>query len=1172
MIALVAAVVAGVWPGSALGAPEHRFEAEWSGCGSTEFARPIGVAVDRAGDAYVVDGDNNSLYIFAPTGACLGQILELSFPRDVAVDSNGVIYVLVYAPPPFLANGRLLRISPSKFPPDGMTSYANPVEVAEGGVGENFKSVAVDETTNHVYVTAETHVEEFGPASDGSPLIDGDIGSGVLLSAAGIAIDEGTHDVLVSVTNNPAAGTNVELAPDGPGIYRFDGATHAYLGSIDGSSRPQGKFASGGESVSSVDVDQERGHILAWDLKFGIADEFEPDGQFVDQIGPGFGAGASSVDGEMNQLAIANGPSSPNHGSVYIASDSAKPPRVYVYGPLEEPRPLVKTQHATEVEAGSANLHGTVNPMGLPVSSCRFEYVPAEQYEVSGFASAASVACGETLKKIGSGTSPVNVHVVLSGLPDEPFVFRVAAENENGVSSGAPMRFGRPTVETLSPSSLGHTEATLTGAVNPNGFQTEYFFEYGPTESYGGETAAETVAADEPPKDAQAALTGLAPGHAYHYRLVARNEVGITAGADRTFTTYPLPPVQTCSNAAVRVGASALLPDCRAYELVTPPFMHGLAPTWRPGEAAVGNFPTRLASVDGKSLVFDTEGAIPGTPGNGLTNGHRAMRGSQGWTASLYGPGEEGAEWAFPGGVSPDHAFSFWQVGSTNGSLALNPAVVEPANYVFGPEGPELVGVGPMGTDPEAIGRRITAGGAHLIFTSTMPIAADSPPAGELAVYDRKSDSPGELLSVLPDGETASAAKFVGSSADGSSVAFGEVLEEEEERLFIRHGGETFEVATGYPTFAGFSSDGTLMYYELGGSLYRYSLATASSQVLASGGEATFVNVSADGSHAYFSSTLTLTGAEENSVGQQAIAGDPNLFVWNATTDSLRFVATLDPQDLIGFGGTSAVSLGSWAATFDPTSNGVGSGPGIDPSRSTPDGRVLVFQSHASLTPFDADGVTEIYRYEEGGPITCISCPFGRTAESEARLERTTFEDVGSSLASSLTILPNVSDDGRLVFFVTGDPLVAEDVNGKLDVYEWNEGRVALISTGRGSANSYLYAVTPSGEDVFFTTTDSLLPRDDVEHGISIYDARVGGGFPEPPAGAGCVEDSCQGPLSSSPRIPVPASEEVPPSAWHQRSRRCGPGKRMVRRDGMARCLKKPHRHRRSHTKRRAGR
>jgi hypothetical protein len=100
---------------------------------------------------------------------------------------------------------------------------------------------------------------------------------------------------------------------------------------------------------------------------------------------------------------------------------------------------------------------------------------------------------------------------------------------------------GAPTLTTGEAGSVGQTEATLKGVVNPQGKATSYSFDYGRTASYGETTAEEPAEAGSVGKPVSTHLGSLSPGTTYHYRLVATNAAGTTEGADRTFTTQSPP-------------------------------------------------------------------------------------------------------------------------------------------------------------------------------------------------------------------------------------------------------------------------------------------------------------------------------------------------------------------------------------------------------------------------------------------------------------------------------------------------------------------------------------------------------------------------------------------------------------------------------------------------------
>ncbi len=80
-------------------------------------------------------------------------------------------------------------------------------------------------------------------------------------------------------------------------------------------------------------------------------------------------------------------------------------------------------------------------------------------------------------------------------------------------------------------------EATLKGVVNPEGLETKYYFEYGPTTSYGTRTAEASAGSGTGNKEASQAIAGLTFEATYHYRVVAVNSTGTTDGEDHMFIT-----------------------------------------------------------------------------------------------------------------------------------------------------------------------------------------------------------------------------------------------------------------------------------------------------------------------------------------------------------------------------------------------------------------------------------------------------------------------------------------------------------------------------------------------------------------------------------------------------------------------------------------------------------
>jgi hypothetical protein len=94
-----------------------------------------------------------------------------------------------------------------------------------------------------------------------------------------------------------------------------------------------------------------------------------------------------------------------------------------------------------------------------------------------------------------------------------------------------------PVATTGSATNVTQTSATLNGSVNAKGHAATYHFEYGTTTAYGSSTAEQNDGSDFADHAESVGISGLAPGTTYHFRIVAKNAYGTTAGADQVFTT-----------------------------------------------------------------------------------------------------------------------------------------------------------------------------------------------------------------------------------------------------------------------------------------------------------------------------------------------------------------------------------------------------------------------------------------------------------------------------------------------------------------------------------------------------------------------------------------------------------------------------------------------------------
>jgi hypothetical protein len=177
-----------------------------------------------------------------------------------------------------------------------------------------------------------------------------------------------------------------------------------------------------------------------------------------------------------------------------------------------------------------AKLTGTVDPGGA-ATTYHFEYGPTTAYGVS---------TPETPAGEGVGDVTVGPQTLNELTPATVYHYRLVAISAAGTSHGTDHTFMTeaplaPFVTTGAASGVGASSATISGTIDPRGFQSAYEFDLGVDTSYGsrifgtgGSEGLETVSL---------ALGSLTPGTTYHYRLCASNLDGTACGSDQTFST-----------------------------------------------------------------------------------------------------------------------------------------------------------------------------------------------------------------------------------------------------------------------------------------------------------------------------------------------------------------------------------------------------------------------------------------------------------------------------------------------------------------------------------------------------------------------------------------------------------------------------------------------------------
>jgi NHL repeat len=1194
-----------------------------SGSGAGQFAVTSGVAVDSAGDVYVVDkSDNRRVQKFDSQGHFLrtwGKDVNSGISGDPDLCTN-------VGAPTDVCQGGVEGTGPGQF---GAWEVGSFIAVDSNGTG----TVVDDE----VWVGDQNRIQRFDTegAYQGEIALPGETvlslavdDTGDLYATYRLGESSPKENVRKLDPDSPAPATPVREFPvKVPTAVAVDSEGSVYV--FDQS------------AVQPTEPTKDRPPVLVFDAEGKKTDEFGKD-EFNASTGLATNLCAGSeAPGNLYVTGLAG---------FYFGGASVR-----AYGTAPLGCLSVRTTEASGIEETTATLNGEVNPRGAAVSECRFEYGPTAAY-------GSTAPCLEAPAEIGTGTGPVPVHADLSGLsPGTVQHFRLLARVSGATEKGEDETFktlGPPAIGGEHTASVTFTEATLRGRVNPEGFPTSYRFQYVDQASFEAEgfanpqqTPSPPIGSDRAEHSAIANLSGLVPGTTYHWRILATNTAlqngGLTVGQERSFATYRLPAPQTdCPNQALRTDAAAFLPDCRAYEMVSPIDKNGgdiVASTER---SAGEHFAYNQASLDGSRITYTVSPAFADQPASFYFNQYLAGRTASGWgTSGINNPVAKPPPGSgFYGLLRYYGAFSadlcggwLWVQGSTP---LLTSESQEGFNNLYrrdlcGEGGYETVTdvLPASGTGSEYVNQTSIQGASedsrHFLFTAEGALTPDAATGTNKQVYDRFEGGV-HLVSVLPPGEADPANAVVGSgiegnldravSNDGSRVYWtsgtGKIyLREHPEQGIV--GGECSEagiacttpVSTSNALFWTAASDGSAALYSEGNlgnaeaSLHEFSV-QGPPRVIAAHVKGV-AGASEDLSRIYFVSTEALTGPQENSEGDTAQAGEPNLYLDEEGT--LSFVATLLEIDV---GATKSI-VPAEAEAEARVYNVVSALPRLRASRVTPDGGRIVFESRAPLSGYDnvdpANGepLIEIFTYEAGGELECLSCnPAG--ASPSGREQPITFAYPRESLATNVYAsgwIPAwenplhasrvVSDNGGRVFFHSYEALLPRDANGAMDVYEWEEpgvgscteespnffaengGCIELISTGESSFESEFWDASADGSDVFFTTESSLVPQD--PGSIDIYDARVGGGFAQHVQPPECEGEACQSP-------PAPPDDPTPASAAFQgagnvneasTTSRCPKGKRKVRRKGKARCVashKKRGKRGRANSKRRAER
>jgi NHL repeat-containing protein len=514
------------------------------------FAALVGVAVDTFGniwaDGRFANGGEQDVYEFSDTGGLLGQFTTYSaLERGLAVDSSDNVYVMMSG------FGEVLKYS------------STGTELA--GWGEGDTAIAVDETTNNVFVDKSGSIEEFGSFGEpyGSPVEA--FGAGSISASLGFAVNDKTGTVYASQSNG-----------DTIAVFK--------LGVYPGVSTGGAETMRGGAKLEG-EVDPEGDEVTSCQFEYGTTTSYGHTAPC--SPAPGSGSSAVAVTAEAAHLEgqttyhyrLVAG----NANGVEGGSDGTftTPATVRMLG--EPP---------TEVEATSATLRGAFLTEGLDTHDW-FEYGPAYGTQTPHV-------------DAGAGEGFVLADARIAGLePNTIYQYRFAAENEFGVAHAEGETFTTLAlpplvVKELPATTITRVTATISGAVNPEKSATTYRILYGETSSYGQHTVEFQAGEGLGEVPFSVGLEALEPAQTYHYAVQATNQAGTVTGPDETFATgAPTPPGVTTGGASrVTLTTATVAGTIETRELSTSYVLElGTSSEYGtsiPGEAGEGSEPVQV--------------------------------------------------------------------------------------------------------------------------------------------------------------------------------------------------------------------------------------------------------------------------------------------------------------------------------------------------------------------------------------------------------------------------------------------------------------------------------------------------------------------------------------------------------------------------------------------------
>jgi sugar lactone lactonase YvrE len=868
-----------------------------------------GVGVTPAGGAFegtlfVADTDQRRSW-FDQNGTPLSSpcFVVNSSPAGLAVDTEANIYVLKHG-------------SVEKFTA-GCVATVFELAGHERGV-----DLAIDASNNNLYLAQHAEsgeggdVQVFAPSckNNCTPLEEFAFEPGELKAPQGLAVDPTGHTVYVadSATDQIDVYTLQEVSPptvaiEAPSEVSFTTAK------VTGDVNPNG-------------------HLSTCRFEYALSASFEGAKSTPCTTNPGNGTSSVAVEAEFTGLQ-----GSAEYHVRLVAENRGIPGNTTQSSPLTLQTlsvvpPTISVPVLSGVTSTTAHFSGQINPnapAGNPPAfdvDWEFQCSPACPGLIGG-----TVAADSSSHEVSEGATGLQ--------PGQPYEVVLVGTNANRVPvSAGPVSFTAPAIApsviASTVASASGTEATLSSQIDPGGAPTTFHYEYisearflTDGESFGEGTQSTPEAGplgspgDNQEHEANANITGLFANTNYRFRVVVQNVVETVQGpAELLFTRSPEGSIG-CANEALRIeNDSQLLPDCRAYEQISPadnaeafvPFGQNVE-----AEGLVGSLWPMQAAADGEALAYVAEppssgkGEGTGNAGAGEGDEQLATRSASGWSVSDIQPLASSAETtyqAFSGSLNSgvlrtgkeealqsgvpgrcDQLYSRAGTGAFAALFAAQGSCPELSNFFVGGssdysqiafESKEALAEGATTSSGELGHENVYMAANGEVHTVNVLPGASPTPAPDASVGSLSSE-PAILLGTgakLPAADVSGAVSADGSHIFWTNLVSGVVYAREnpsDEQSEIA-GGKcteaeracTLQVSSGAATFQTATPDGRFAYYSEAGKLLRYDTATQQREELAgaSAGVLGVVGVNEvgeDGAYLYFVAEGKLSGQAE---------------------------------------------------------------------------------------------------------------------------------------------------------------------------------------------------------------------------------------------------------------------------------------------------------------------